>query len=227
MNERLYLNIAGFNIQIIFHKISLSTELNFIKKAILKVYKGFLLSKSLVRNIDFTISFFEPPRTSTISFKNAHYMKFYELINQTHIITSHSISIFQFNVIIRAIIGLLLKKDSFVLHASACLVGEEALLFIGGSGDGKSTVIRLLRKKYKALGDDSVIIRKLDRNYFMYQTPFTERQSWVQKNKGKYLIGKIFILKKAINNKIVRCNNRSEILKKFIEEFLVYNDKNL
>ena len=61
----------------------------------------------------------------------------------------------------------------------------------------------------------------------MYQTPFTERQSWVQKNKGKYLIGKIFILKKAINNKIVRCNNRSEILKKFIEEFLVYNDKNL
>jgi hypothetical protein len=47
-------------------------------------------------------------------------------------------------------------KDYLVLHASAVSIDEKALIFIGNSGAGKSTIVSLLRNYFQVVSDDFV-----------------------------------------------------------------------
>ncbi|MEO0185730.1 MAG: hypothetical protein ABIL20_08045, partial [candidate division WOR-3 bacterium] len=63
---------------------------------------------------------------------------------------------------------------------------------------GKSTAMTLLSKKFLPVASDTVIIKKEKKEFYVYQTPFLEKDDWVKKDKKKYPLGKIFFLKKDI-----------------------------
>ena len=80
-------------------------------------------------------------------------------------------------------------------------------------GAGKSTVIKLLRFHHPAQADDNVIIKKERITpYFFYQTPFIEKEWWV--NPSKYQINKIFFLRKARYTRIEKNRGEKIFIKK-------------
>lgn len=52
------------------------------------------------------------------------------------------------------------KQKGFILHASSVYVSGKALLFLGHSTSGKSTISRLLSKRYPIISDDKTSVWK-------------------------------------------------------------------
>ena len=50
----------------------------------------------------------------------------------------------------------LVNNSGLFLHASAVNIGGKALIFLGHSTSGKSTISRILSKKYSVISDDKV-----------------------------------------------------------------------
>lgn len=50
------------------------------------------------------------------------------------------------------------NSDIFFLHASSIEVSEKALIFLGHSSAGKSTIAKLLSKKYPLISDDKIYV---------------------------------------------------------------------
>lgn len=76
---------------------------------------------------------------------------------------------------------LLADNKGFILRSSAANFNEKAYLFLGKSGAGKFTIMKLLNGKYSALADDDVIVKKESYNYYLYQSPFLEKEWWIKK----------------------------------------------
>lgn len=58
-------------------------------------------------------------------------------------------------------------NNGFLLHSSAVKVANQALLFLGHSSSGKSTISQLLSKKYPIISDDKVwIFQKSNGEWF-------------------------------------------------------------
>lgn len=63
-----------------------------------------------------------------------------------------------------------------LLHAAAGLGAGGAVAFAGPSGEGKSTVARMIRRE-ALLGDDTVAVRRDGREWVVYSTPFVNCES--------------------------------------------------
>lgn len=70
--------------------------------------------------------------------------------------------------------------DAFYLHASSVIGPGGALVFSGKSGKGKSTIAGILSSKYTVLNDDRIIIRRIDNNLFVFNSPLYEGGSIVK-----------------------------------------------
>ena len=63
------------------------------------------------------------------------------------------------------IASLLLQRNRFPLHASAFLKNDEAILLMGNSGAGKSTMFsKLTERGYAEFSDDAVVINSFEEN---------------------------------------------------------------
>ena len=110
-------------------------------------------------------------------------MNIAEYLPHNTLTSYYHISISQFQFILRNVIQILLTENNgFILHASACVIDGKASLFTGFSGAGKSTVIKLLKTKYPALADDTVIIQKKGETFF--SLPNTHCRKGVVDRKG-------------------------------------------
>lgn len=118
----------------------------------------------------------------------------------------------------RNIIGKLLKNSGLILHCSASNIKGSAHVFVGKSGDGKSTVVSQLSSLYPTLSDDIGIIRKVKGTYYFYQTPFLERHTLFTKDFKKYPIRKLYLLHKSPECKIVKIAGRDAIVKKVADQ---------
>ncbi|NCO31792.1 hypothetical protein GW891_03145, partial [bacterium] len=140
--ETIYLNIAGFNIQINLQP----TEWDFAKKLkekeIKKYWSGFIVSQP--KKIGYKINFVEKRYIEIIYKKKEkkQYMGFFEEKNKKSMNTFYQISIFQFQVILRHVINKLLTRNGFILHGSASNVNGRAFLFTGSNSAGKSTIMK-------------------------------------------------------------------------------------
>lgn len=68
-------------------------------------------------------------------------------------------------------------SGGFVLHSSSILVNNEAILFVGESGRGKSTIVDKMKEfntNYYILADNSAFVKKLNGKFMMYPSPFIE-----------------------------------------------------
>lgn len=89
--------------------------------------------------------------------------------------------------------GMFLSKNRGMIHASGVVIGNKAYLFVGKSGEGKSTAAKLAGGKI--LADDRSIFRIVGRKVYIYCSPFPEANPFPKQN-SRYELGAIFLLKK-------------------------------
>lgn len=216
----IYLTIAGFNIKINFQKINWVWLRDKLQKEIEKHYQGFI-NNDFKKSFDYQINFIQREFLK-ILFKQGegYFVNFCRLLNKNTIETYYQISLIQLELIINKILQELLSKNKgFVFHASANLINNRASLFLAPSGGGKSTIMTLLSKKFLPLAGDTVIIKKEKKQYYIYQTPFSEKDHWLKKNKERYPLGKIFFIKKAPYFKVKPIINKKIALDLILKQF--------
>jgi len=101
-----------------------------------------------------------------------------------------------FNDLLRIVLIYVLNRNNgFILHASVLVENRLGYIFVGKEDTGKST-IRKLFPELVCLGDDTAIIRKIRRRFFLFGSPFYQRTNRAYPNQ-KVLIRAVFELKKA------------------------------
>ncbi|MEA3432198.1 MAG: hypothetical protein U9R01_05945 [candidate division WOR-3 bacterium] len=106
-------------------------------------------------------------------------------------------------------INLLAKAQGILIHACGVISKGQGLLFAGSGGVGKSTMASLWKKapapdhrsqgqRANILSDDRIIIRKMDRRFWVYGTPWHGDAKVCSPEKAP--LEKIFFLKHAKNN---------------------------
>ena len=224
MNVKVsYFQIAGFIIKFVFYPCppSLYTHENtqiFLEEA----FQDFLIEEIKNKSIkaDYTIEFHHQ-KMFNILFKDKKQYLLISTNTNRKLKTFYDLSFSQITYLLTKAVNELLVLDGFIIHSSAICKNNLAYLFLGQSGAGKSTIISLLKKKYTPLADDSVIIRKKQNKFFLYQIPVKEKPDFIYKSKNKYAIKKIYFLKKSKELKVEKIKNKEKILTKITRQFWI------
>lgn len=121
-----------------------------------------------------------------------------------------------------AIAALFLKNDGFFLHSSSFLHNGQGLIFAGKKGSGKSTILKLA-SGFKPLNDDFSIIRKDNNIFYIYSSPFHEKNP-IPKTDIKAPVNKVFFLSKASKNGLEELDCHEKVLR-FASLILMPNPK--
>jgi len=71
-----------------------------------------------------------------------------------------------------------LQKGGIIFHASSVSVSGKALLFLGHSTAGKSTISQLLSKRYPIIADDKVLVREMKTKDWLVQDASDKFRDW-------------------------------------------------
>ena len=230
--DKIYLSVAGFKIRINFQKSRYKTVAHGFARdrlmgELLVYLKDFVVNRRLTQ-VDFTIGFQERHYPDRYRHKRQEYTLFYEWKQKREITTFYQISLSQFQIILLDVINsLILKNDGLFLHASASNIQGYANVFMGSAGSGKSTAITLLNKRFTGLTDEGALIRKVKKDYFLYQTPIVEKGWWIKRSSKPYRLGKIFFLKKAPFFKMEKIEDKELIFKKIAKQLLIADNKTI
>lgn len=229
MITELFVEIGGFVIKIELHRGKENERFNdnyYQRRKFIRQLKGYLryfIIDALLKKSDFTIIiketypiFIDSSQTGTIS------IPIFKKISETKIKTYYYLNIYQFQMILRDIVfKLITKTNGGVFHASAVVLHNKGYLFLGKANAGKSTIMRLLENISLPLADDTVIIRKENKKYFLYQTPFVERQRWIKKRNKKYELSCIFFIHKSMRSYIEKVDISIKVLDRLLDQILI------
>lgn len=174
------LDLAGYSLRLSLYS---STWIDLITRK----YSNFVTDKAA----DFTISI-QTPRDKKVRFA-VHYVSKHEY----KLIMPESLESFrQFNFLCKTILAsFLLNHNGVILHASSIAYKNKAILFAGREGAGKSTIVKLI-PEYPTLNDDFAIIRKIEKEYYLFSSPFYETNPFPKK-KRIVLIDRIYFLRQS------------------------------
>lgn len=83
----------------------------------------------------------------------------------------------------RQIAEIIPQYNAFLIHAASVRVDEDAYLFIGPSGAGKTTHARLWKKYFgdrlKVINDDKPIIKITDEEILVCASPWSGKERWI------------------------------------------------
>ena len=157
------INLGEYQI-LINMKYCLNKDLfNNFQTTVLNRYQPILLdtNSNSMKKVHFTINLTWNPRPE-LRFINENKTYYYRLTNKgtsKSITTYYDISLFQFEGLLQNIYRLLItKKNAVIMHLSAIKIRDNAFVFLGVSGAGKSTIAKLLSTKYQIIADDNAII---------------------------------------------------------------------
>ena len=105
---------------------------------------------------------------------------------------------------------ILSRRDGALIHAAGIDINGKGLIFPGTSGAGKSTLSRqFLNKHAQPLSDDRIVVRKLDKGFRAYGTPWPG-EGGIAVNRSVSL-SKIFFLNHAADNRIKEINSKKAL----------------
>ena len=67
---------------------------------------------------------------------------------------------------------LLADIGGIILHGSGLIFKKKGYLFVGHSGAGKTTVVRLFKHQARILNDDRIIVKREGSGFYIYGTPW-------------------------------------------------------
>lgn len=100
------------------------------------------------------------------------------------------------------VIPALARHRGFLVHACGAVVRGKAIVFAGHSGDGKTTLSRLLAEDgVELLSDERVAIRETEKGFVVHGTPWAGEGEVV--SNARFPLGGVFVLRKAASHRIV------------------------
>lgn len=217
--ETYFIETAGCVIKVNFLAIEepFVREKEFIKR--IKVYyQGFISSDPQEYNAEVTVTYKDSFKVVQNTKFKEYYVNLYQQITQKKYLTYYHLSDEQFYIVIRSILQVILKK-SIMMHGSAININNKAYIFLGESGAGKSTTMKIFSKKYPPLADDSFIIQKNGSKFIFYSTPAVETNAWFNKTHLPLEIGGFFFLRKAQRHQIQKVSNKSQVIQLLFKQF--------
>lgn len=216
-NKKIHLLLAGATIELIFHHCEISYYQKRFLTELYAVLGGFMTPFSLKKKPDIHINIIhviEPPTVTIGPGKRKVFKKYALLCDKigNNFTTFYYINMIQFTQILNTIMQEYLVKVGFFFHASASYINGQAVLFLGHSGAGKSTITSLLSKKYKIVADDRIFIKKEHGQFYLYQTPFIEKASEIQKSANRYPISKIYLLQQSKQYSLQKIEDKITII---------------
>ncbi len=210
--NKINLKLAGYNIEIVFFPCNNKQKKNYLLKNINNYFKNFIkLLEYQKHSIDFRINI-KDDNLSTESIthlKNREQTFFFKKKNKT-ITTFYHISFNHFLKIISFVLDFLLLKDGLAIHSSSIVFKNKIIFFLGKSGSGKSTIVKLLKSCYQVFSDEAVIVRKVKSNFITFQSFIkNNKNSWVNRNINFYPLRAIFFLKKSKYFKIKKIESKN------------------
>lgn len=73
--------------------------------------------------------------------------------------------------------ALISSQQGVLIHGAALAIDNKAVLFLGKSGAGKSTVLRRLAAKGTVIHEDKLLLHKKNSQWFVYAAPWDEKGS--------------------------------------------------
>ena len=213
--ELVTLKIAGFIIEIIFIKSQEQENIEEVFVLLVKeYYKNFIFNQNSQKP-DFRLQVVNNHNFNILKKRNkkSFFINLYEEKSNKVIETFYHISTSHFQLIIRKIThDLLLKSGGFIVHASAAKVRNKAIIFLGNSGAGKSTIVTLLNNEFIPLGDDTVLIKKEEDTYYCYTSSAIEKNGWVLKSIKRHELSKAYFLIKSKSHNIKPIISKEEVI---------------
>lgn len=220
----LFIKIAGFVIRFQFKEINQEGVKDFFLDVLERYLGGFSVEPN--PKIDYTIEVVQKLNFEFF-FQSKHrknYLLLSRDISSKKILTFYYVSYQQLQLILRTICQKLLTKNKgIILHASASLVNGEARVFLGKSGAGKSTTVKLLSKVFQPLADDIVILKKEGREFYFYQTPFIENNFISGKSLKRYPLGGVYFIKKSSDYSIDKIKDKNKLVKHLLSQLFTEN----
>lgn len=217
--DKLILDIAGFNITATFKLSATSNLSREYKLAFTSSYKDFLTPKRN-KKINFLLEFRDRPKKYQAKHKKSRLIS----EGKNKIVIFYQDYIPFWLVMQNAIYILCSNNNGIVIHASSAAYDDTAFLFIGRSGAGKSTIIRLLKPAFTPLSDDITIIRKNRHNFYLYQQPIPER-NYYQASSKPFIIRKVYFLEKSDNFRVEKIVNKEYVLLRLLKELKVSDER--
>jgi hypothetical protein len=104
-------------------------------------------------------------------------------------------------------VPVLAQRDVFLVHACGAVIDGKAMVFAGHSGDGKTTLARLLAAEgVELLSDERIAIRQVDDGFVAYGTPWPGEGNVV--SSASYPLGGVLILSKSSSHKLAKSSER-------------------
>lgn len=101
------------------------------------------------------------------------------------------------------VIPALAQRNGFLVHACGAVFDGKAFVFAGHSGDGKTTLARLLASEgVELLSDERVVIRETDTGFEVHGTPWAGEGEVV--SSARFPLGGVFVLRKASSHRLVK-----------------------
>ena len=230
--NKYYFNIAGFTLCLNYHDTPWIKIKERLKSDIYDFLRSFYLNEK-PKKVDYQIDFIWD-KYSNIKFYvekddfENYYVNYLLVKSKRRAVSFYRISLTEFNIILRFVLAYLLRiNKGFSMHASAVINNGKVDIFLGRSGAGKSTARQLLDQDYPSLADDSIIIKKESKSYFVYQSPFLEGKVGLKKSSNKYLLSRVFILKKSKNFGLKTLVNKEQLIKIITKQLIFDNKKSL
>jgi len=124
----------------------------------------------------------------------------------------HSLSFFSTDQILLA--RLLAYRSGFFMHSCGVNLNGNGLLFVGHCEAGKSTMATFLKKTAQILCDDRVIVRQQQKGFRIHGTWNHSSVSNVSNSSAP--LKAVMFLRKAKVNRLVRLEDRMEIIKRLL-----------
>ena len=175
-----FINVGNLVISIDISKVTDDPVRNVLHQQLTTYYSSELVPKPKSPP-DFTIYFIAEEeyrfvKEDTLNNGIRYFLETF-VLNEHEAYVHYHTGIAQYQFFLKMILQSLLgRHQGFILHASAIIDGDNAHLFLGPNGIGKSTIVENISSSFTPFADDMVIVRKRKKIWEAHQLPLEKKR---------------------------------------------------